>query len=54
LHCLPASLTDPDSVATGTVIRPDTVWRFAHEAGFSAVSVLPIEHDLWRFFRLDP
>jgi 2-polyprenyl-3-methyl-5-hydroxy-6-metoxy-1,4-benzoquinol methylase len=54
LHCLPASLTDPNSFATGTVIRPDTVRRFAREAGFSAVTVLPIEHDFWRFYRLDP
>jgi 2-polyprenyl-3-methyl-5-hydroxy-6-metoxy-1,4-benzoquinol methylase len=54
LHCLPASLTDPTSAATGTVIRPDTVRRFAREAGFSAVTVLPIEHDVWRFYRLDP
>jgi 2-polyprenyl-3-methyl-5-hydroxy-6-metoxy-1,4-benzoquinol methylase len=54
LHCLPASLTDPTSVATGAVIRPDTVRHFAREAGFSAVTVLPIEHDFWRFYRLDP
>jgi SAM-dependent methyltransferase len=54
LHCLPASLTDPTSVATGTVIRPDTVRYLAREAGFSAVTVLPIEHDFWRFYRLDP
>jgi len=54
LHCLPASLTNPTSVGTGTVIRPDTVRRFAREAGFSTVTVLPIEHDFWRFYRLDP
>ena len=29
LHCLPVGLTEPDSVATGTVIRPGTVRRFA-------------------------
>jgi hypothetical protein len=28
--------------------------RFAREAGFGAVSVLPIEHDVFRFYRLDP
>lgn len=54
LHCLAAALTEPDSAATGTVIRPDTVRRYAEEAGFSKVTVLPIEHDFWRFFRLDP
>jgi hypothetical protein len=50
LHCLPTSLTEPTSVGTGTVIRPDTVRRFAREACFSAVTVLPIEHDFWRFY----
>jgi len=54
LHCLPASLIEPDSVATGTVIRPDTVRRFAQQAGFHSVAVLPVEHDFWRFYRLDP
>lgn len=54
LHCLPVGLTGPTSAGTGTVIRPDTVRRYAREAGFSTVTVLPIEHDFWRFYRLDP
>ena len=54
LHCLPTSLTQPNSVGTGTAIRPDTVRRFAHEAGFSAATDLPIDHAFWRFYRLDP
>jgi SAM-dependent methyltransferase len=54
LHCLPTGLSEPISVGTGTVIRPDIVRRFAREAGFSAVTVLPIEHGFWRFYRLDP
>jgi len=54
LHCLPAALTEPNSVATGTVIRPETVRRFARQAGFSTVTVLPVEHDFWRFYRLNP
>ena len=49
-----AGLTEPTSVGTGTVIRPGTVRRYAREAGFSSVTVLPIEHDFWRFYRLDP
>jgi 2-polyprenyl-3-methyl-5-hydroxy-6-metoxy-1,4-benzoquinol methylase len=53
LHCLPAALTEPGSAGTGTVIRPDTVRRYARDAGFSGVTVLPIEHDFWRFYRLD-
>ena len=54
LHCLPVALTEPMSVGTGTVIRPDTVRRFARDAGFSTVTVLPVEHDFWRFYRLVP
>jgi SAM-dependent methyltransferase len=54
LHCLPTALTEPTSIGTGTVIRPHIVRRFAREAGFSAFTVLPIEHDFWRFYRLDP
>lgn len=53
-HCLAAALAEPDAVGTGTVMRPDTVRLYAREAGFGAVSVLPIEHEFWRFYRLDP
>jgi SAM-dependent methyltransferase len=53
-HCLAAALVEPDAVGTGTVIRPETVRRYALEAGFGTVTVLPIEHDFWRFYRLDP
>ena len=54
LHCLPSALTEPNSVATGTVMRPGTVRGFAERAGFSTVTVLPVEHEFWRFYRLDP
>jgi 2-polyprenyl-3-methyl-5-hydroxy-6-metoxy-1,4-benzoquinol methylase len=54
LCCLPNSRVDAGSVATGTVIRPDTMRRYALEAGFSNVSVLPIEHEVFRLYRLDP
>jgi 2-polyprenyl-3-methyl-5-hydroxy-6-metoxy-1,4-benzoquinol methylase len=54
LHCLPATLSEAGSVGTGTVIRPDTVRRYAREAGFSGVTVLPVDHDFWRFYRLEP
>jgi hypothetical protein len=37
---------------TGTVVRPSTLRRYAREAGFASVEILPIEHDLWRFYRL--
>jgi SAM-dependent methyltransferase len=54
LHCLPAALTEPDSAGTGAVMRPDTLRRYADAAGFATTTVLPIEHDFWRFYRLDP
>ena len=52
LHCLPVGMTEPDSAGTGTVMRPDTVRDYATEAGFVDVKVVPIEHDLWRFYLL--
>jgi 2-polyprenyl-3-methyl-5-hydroxy-6-metoxy-1,4-benzoquinol methylase len=54
LHCLPTSLAEPGSVGTGTVMRPDILRRYARDAGFSRVTVLPVDHDVWRFYRLDP
>jgi hypothetical protein len=36
------------------VIRADTVRRYAADAGFREVEVLPIENDFWRFYRLVP
>ena len=53
LYCLPSVMDDPASTATGIVMRQDTFERYAKEAGFDAVSVLPIEHDFLRFYRLD-
>ena len=54
MACLPASMTDPRSAATGAVMRPDTLRRYADEAGFARVDVLPIDHFEWRFYRLVP
>jgi 2-polyprenyl-3-methyl-5-hydroxy-6-metoxy-1,4-benzoquinol methylase len=54
LCCLPAGLVDQPSAATGTVMRPATLRRYVDEAGFRDVEVLPIEHDLFRFYRLLP
>ncbi|HEY8471023.1 MAG TPA: class I SAM-dependent methyltransferase [Natronosporangium sp.] len=53
LHCLPATRAEGTAVEAGTVIRPGTVAQYAEKAGFRS-TVLPIEHDLWRFYRLDP
>jgi SAM-dependent methyltransferase len=54
LHCLPASMTDPDSAATGTVIRPSTVRAYAEGAGFSSVEILPVESVAFRLYLLRP
>jgi hypothetical protein len=34
-------------------MRPATVRRYAAEAGFARVRILPIEDDFFRFYRLD-
>jgi ubiquinone/menaquinone biosynthesis C-methylase UbiE len=52
--CLPDGRSHQPSVATGTVMRPETVRRYADEAGFASVEVLPIENDFFRFYRLRP
>jgi 2-polyprenyl-3-methyl-5-hydroxy-6-metoxy-1,4-benzoquinol methylase len=52
LHCLPSGMVQQPSAATGTVMRPATLRRFARAAGFADVEVLPIEHDFWRFYGL--
>ena len=50
--CLPDGRSREPSVATGTVMRPETLRRYAGEAGFGAVEVLPVENDFFRFYRL--
>lgn len=54
LCCLPVGRSEAPSAATGTVMRPDTLRRYADEAGFAQVEVLPIEHQTFRFYRLHP
>jgi 2-polyprenyl-3-methyl-5-hydroxy-6-metoxy-1,4-benzoquinol methylase len=51
LHCLAVSMQN-DGVGTGTVIRPDTLRRYAADAGFSAVDVLDVEHPQFLLYRL--
>jgi 2-polyprenyl-3-methyl-5-hydroxy-6-metoxy-1,4-benzoquinol methylase len=51
LHCLSVSMQD-GGVGTGTVIRPETVRRYASEAGFSNVDVLEVEHPQFVLYRL--
>jgi hypothetical protein len=33
-------------------MRPATLERYAREAGFTGVDVLPVDHDTFRFYRL--
>ena len=35
-------------------MRESTFRRYAEEAGFTDIQVVPIEHDFWRFYRLQP
>jgi 2-polyprenyl-3-methyl-5-hydroxy-6-metoxy-1,4-benzoquinol methylase len=51
LHCLAVSMQD-GGVGTGTVIRPDTLRRYAADAGFSTVDVLDVEHPQFLLYRL--
>lgn len=52
LCCLPDGRSVEPTRATGTVMRRPTLERYATEAGFSAVEVLPIMNDFFTFYRL--
>ena len=53
--CLPDSLSTPGSVGTGTVMRQSTLERYASDAGFASVEVLPIDgFAAFRFYALTP
>ena len=54
LHCLPVGMVGEGAAGTGTVMRAETVRRYAAEAGFGGFEVLPIENDFYRFYRLTP
>ncbi len=51
LHCLAVSMQSA-GVGTGTVMRPATVRRYAEDAGFSTVTVLPVEHPQFVLYQL--
>lgn len=53
LHCLPVGRCAGWSAATGTLLRPDTLRRYAADAGFAGFQVLPIPHDMFRFYRME-
>ena len=52
VSCLPSAMGDPGTAATGAVMRPATLRRYAEQAGFAAAEALPIETETWRFYRL--
>lgn len=53
--CLPDGLSTQPSAGTGTVMRPATLRRYAREAGYSDVEVLPVDDfAFFRFYRLVP
>jgi SAM-dependent methyltransferase len=54
LHCLPVGKAEEPSAETGTVMRPETLRRYAEEAGFCEVEILPIDNFFFRFYRLRP
>jgi SAM-dependent methyltransferase len=54
MHCLPAGMVGEAPAGTGTVMRTETVERYARDAGFGHFEVLPIENDVYRFYRLRP
>ena len=54
VSCLPSAMGDPETAATGAVMRTATLRRYAQEAGFRNVEVLPLETETWRFYQLTP
>jgi 2-polyprenyl-3-methyl-5-hydroxy-6-metoxy-1,4-benzoquinol methylase len=52
LCCLPVGMSETPSAQTGAVMRPGTLHGYARAAGFSGVDVLPIEHEVFRLYRL--
>lgn len=53
-HCLPASMAEQPSAATGTVIREGTVRALAQQAGFRQVEVLDVDGGFFRLYALRP
>jgi 2-polyprenyl-3-methyl-5-hydroxy-6-metoxy-1,4-benzoquinol methylase len=54
VSCLPSAMGVPGAAGTGAVMRPNTLRRYAQEAGFTSAEVLPIEDLEWRFYLLAP
>jgi SAM-dependent methyltransferase len=52
--CLPAAMGDPDTAATGAVMRPATLRGYASQAGFRDTEILPVQAGTLRLYRLTP
>jgi SAM-dependent methyltransferase len=52
LHCLPVGMVGENPAGTGTVMRPPVLQKYAEEAGFKRVEVLPIDIFFFRVYRL--
>ena len=51
--CLVDGMAHEGSAGTGTVMRPETLERYAVAAGFSRIEILPSPEDIaFRFYRL--
>ena len=54
IACLPAAMGDPDTAATGAVMRPATLRGYATQAGFRDTEILPVQAGTLRLYRLTP
>lgn len=54
MFCLPTGMAEQPSAGTGQTMHPATLRRYAMEASFREVEILPIEYPLMRFYRLIP
>jgi 2-polyprenyl-3-methyl-5-hydroxy-6-metoxy-1,4-benzoquinol methylase len=54
VSCLPSAMGDPETAATGAVMRPATLARYAEAAGFRHTEALPVQAEALRFYRLLP
>lgn len=52
LHCLPSGMAEQPSAGTGTVMRVNVLKKYAADAGFCDIDILPIENYFFRFYLL--
>ena len=54
LTCLASAMSGPGGAGTGTVLRRDTLERYAREAGYSSIEDAGVPHEAWTFWRMRP